>query len=380
MLSWCPFPRCARGIFFLALCTALPAPAAPYRPADDAQVLERVPPRPPQTARGSSIEQAVARARAAIETARAEGDPRWLGYAEGLLQPWWQRPDPPAAVRLLRATILQSRHDFGAALADLAAIAADDPAYAQAQLTRATVLRVQGRYAEAARACAELVGRTDDFVATLCETAIKGLSGQLPAALADLAALESVAPTRPPGVRDWFAAEFAEALERNGHMPMAEQVYRAALARSADLGLRGAYADLLLAQGRSVEAVALLREDARSDWLALRLLRAQQATGTIDAALQLRIEEGFAAAERRGESPHLREQALYALHVLRQPVRALDLARRNWMTQREPADHLLFAQAAQAAQRPGALAPLREWLAQTQFQDERLRALLQAAP
>ena len=365
-----------RGIFLAAALVPVVAGAAPYRPTEDAQVLERVAPGRQRLPVTADLNSAVTEARSFIERARAEGDPRWLGFAEGVLQPWWAQAAPPPSVRLLRATLLQSRHRFAEALADLDAIPTGDTAYPQAQLTRATVLRVQGRYAEAAEACARLVGRTDDFIATLCETAVKGLRGQLGSAVKDLRALENFSASRPSALRGWLAAELAEALERSGDPAGAENIYRTALSTSEDLNLRAAYADFLLAQYRSAEVLDLLRSVTQVEALALRLLLAQQAMEKPDPKLQARLAETYAAARRRGEQPHLREEALFTLHIRGDAQHALRLAQENWNDQREPPDALLLAQAALTAGQPQVLEALREWVRTTGYEDARLQDLL----
>ena len=86
-----------------------------------------------------------------LSRARATGDLRFLGYAEAILAPWRAAGSRcPCQVLVLHATILQSRHAFMPALAELdRGATAADPDNAQAWLTRATVLRVLGRYDEA---------------------------------------------------------------------------------------------------------------------------------------------------------------------------------------------------------------------------------------
>jgi len=141
--------------------TATAAIAAPYVPTDDAQVLERLPGgtaaqlrqlKSMQAARAAApndLSRATELATANIRASRVEGDPRFLGYAQAALAPWWKDPAAPTAVLLLRATILQSSHQFEPALADLARVLEREPKHAQALLTRATVLTVMGRYREA---------------------------------------------------------------------------------------------------------------------------------------------------------------------------------------------------------------------------------------
>ena len=87
-----------------------------------------------------------------IVRARAEADPRFLGYAEAALGYWSNLAQPPASVLVVRATIRQSNHDFARALADLDLAVKLDPNNTQAWLTRASIFQVQGRYTEAKRA------------------------------------------------------------------------------------------------------------------------------------------------------------------------------------------------------------------------------------
>src|SRR2546430_1548472 len=122
--------RAAAGVFALTLCSF--AVAAPFVPADDAQVLERLPERASASNRELSrlrsavaaapndVASAVALANAYYAVSRAEGDPRYLGYAQAVLRPWWNDAQAPTPVLVARATILQSNHEFDRALADLA--------------------------------------------------------------------------------------------------------------------------------------------------------------------------------------------------------------------------------------------------------------------
>src|SRR3569833_996448 len=108
------------------------AGAAPYTPADGGDVLEQLPFNASDTTaaelrglrraltaspRDAAFAERVARRY--IQQSRLDSDPRYLGYAEAALKPWWKMPEPPVGVLVLRAVILQARHQFGAALTDL---------------------------------------------------------------------------------------------------------------------------------------------------------------------------------------------------------------------------------------------------------------------
>jgi hypothetical protein len=56
-------------------------------------------------------------ARRYFELAMAQGDPRYVGYAEAALRN--AENDPPAEVLFVRGLLKQYRHDFNGALADL---------------------------------------------------------------------------------------------------------------------------------------------------------------------------------------------------------------------------------------------------------------------
>ena len=101
---------------FLLACVAglvwsAPACCAPFVPKDGGEVLERLRDRPfDATARElpklrtelardpQNLRLATTIARRYVDEARSQGDPRYLGYAEGALSPWWTLPQPPASV------------------------------------------------------------------------------------------------------------------------------------------------------------------------------------------------------------------------------------------------------------------------------------------
>ena len=178
----------------LAIAAGMGAAAAtPYVPGNDDEVLGRLPAGATHTSapirRQAEVRLDVALplAQFYISQARATGDLRFLGYAEAVLSRWRSQSPPDPAVLVLQATILQSRHAFEAALAELDAALRARPDDAQAWLTRATVLRVLGRYPEAGSACVQFARWGDAGVSLICEQSIQGLTGHLESAYATLA-------------------------------------------------------------------------------------------------------------------------------------------------------------------------------------------------
>jgi len=380
-------PARAGLLLCAALLAAAPACARPTTPTHDDEVVERLSPRAPALraqraalARGAlPLPQAVAAARQAIERARRDGDPRELGIAQAMLAPWWAQADAPPAVRLLRATLQQSQHRFDAALAELQALW-DAPATpldirAQAGLTRATVLQVLGRHAQAQAACAELLqprfaplGAAVGLAARACVAELRSLSADPRAAAAELQALAQAAPGDA-----WLALLRAELAERQGDHRSAESLFRQASAGGGVYAL-AAFADWLLDRDRPREALALLAAGpADADALLLRRAIALHRLRAPEAAATARLLQArFDAARQRGENLHAREEARLALEVQGDAPRALVLALAQWALQKEPADAVLLWRAAQAAGQPAAAAALRGWLPDPAAADVRL--------
>jgi predicted Zn-dependent protease len=307
-----------------------------------------------------------------INEARTSGDLRFLGYAEAVLAPWVSREPAVPAALVLQATILQSRHEFTAALAMLQRSLAARPDDPQAWLTRATVLRVLGKHDDALAACAELRERAGAPVTLICEQGVRAQRGALADAYQRLSTLDD--RTLPAEVRTWRASELGEMAAHAGREQDAELWFRQALALApGDFYVRAAYADLLLRQRRAHEAVALLAGRESIEPLLLRLALAQQQLQDPGLARsRQRLDAAFTAEEQRGESVHGREHARSLLELEGQPREALRVALRNWQVQREPDDLLVLVMAARASGTPQAAGPALA-LAQAQgLQDARI--------
>jgi hypothetical protein len=376
-------------IGLLLVAAPLAARAEPFVPDDDATILARVP-----AARDRGVRELAARraqlaeqpanldlalplAAAYIARGRSAGDPRYNGYAQAALAPWWDLAEPPIPVLILRATLEQRRHDFAAALGDLERVLARRPGHPQALLSKATILGVQGEPARALASCAALAGRVARLIAAACTAGAQGLAGGARDGYRLLAEELRRAPRAGPVLRVWALTILGELAGQLGDAAAAEQHFRDALALGLhDPYLLGAYADLLLDHNRPAEVVALLAGEVGIDPLLLRLTLAEQrqdagALGEHVALLQARFE----AARRRGDSVHLREEARFTLHLLERPGAALELARRNWARQREPADARILLEAALAAGEPAAARPVLDWLEATGLEHVRIKAL-----
>jgi tetratricopeptide (TPR) repeat protein len=360
-----------------------------YIPADDSVVVERLRDQP---LRRTDIEFRSARARLrtaptvlplalevarqAIAIARRDGDPRFLGYAQAALGPWFAQVDPPASVRLLRATLLQSVHQFQPALDEINGVLNRQPHDAQAWLTKASILQVLGQYDEAQSSCEQLPSLGAGFYAEACLAELQSLTGHAAQGHQRLMALRE---TSHGGVETtWLSLVLAEMEERMGDFMSAELHYREALAANPDAYTKAAYADFLLDRHRAPEVITLLEREQRADPLLLRLALAYRAEhrAELGAAINA-LQSRFDAAQLRGDRVHLREEARFELALLDRPRIALPLAVEDWSVQKEPADALILLQAATAAEQPQQALGVVTFLHANHWLDQRLAQWLQ---
>lgn len=378
-------PRAQRGrlcgLIAVALLGAVYLPraqASPYVPSSDSVMLAELPAGTRYTdlaarrlARGR-LDVAVPLAQFYIQQSRLSGDLRYLGYAQAVLAPWVnQRPAAPDAL-VLHATVQQSRHEFSAALATLDLALLVRPNDPQALLTRATILRVLGRYREASAACEQFARSVDPRLSALCIQSLRGLNGHLDSAYAALLQLS------PQGwlnaEKSWLYSELGEMAVRLGLDADAQRWFQQDLNLApADFYVRAAYADLLLRQGRAAEALTLLQGQESFEPLLLRIAIAQKQLHDPRLALSsARLKAAFAAETQRGEAVHRREQARFLLEVEDQPKLALAAASENWAVQREPDDVLVLVAAARAAGNPAAAEPALDFVRSEGLRDARI--------
>ncbi|THD02592.1 hypothetical protein B1810_13655 [Panacagrimonas perspica] len=370
----------------------LVADAAPRVPQDDREVLERLPLviggalrelrplREAVSADPRNLALATQLARRYVEIGRTEFDPRYFGYAEAALDPWFHQDVPPPEVLLLRGLLHQQRHDFDRALADLATLLRHDPRNAQAWLIRGGILQIRGDLPEALRHCAAVFSQPQyRFAATTCLCKSLSLDGHADQGYSLLRRALEDAPDAPAAERSWAWTLLAEMAQRRGLPDQAEAHFQSALRiGSRDRYLLMSYADFLLDRGQADKVRTLLIEETRADSLLLRLSLAEQALGLEPRAHIALLEARFEASRQRGDSAHRGEEARMRLHLLGQPAEALQLAQGNWMTQREPRDARILLESAIAARDPLAAAPVLASMQESGLEDVRLARLAEA--
>ncbi|MDD4942868.1 MAG: hypothetical protein PHQ13_04940 [Rhodoferax sp.] len=368
---------------------ATPSQAAPRTPADDTEVLERLPLRPgnatsahlaalrAQVARTPTDAEATrALAQAYFDQAMAQGDPRYIGYAQASLQPFAKTMT--AELLLVRGQLKQYSHQFEAALADFAAALQANPQLAQAQAWRGAIFLVQANYPAAREVCQALhsLGRT--ALGGACQGLLQAYTGDLGRAQATLQ--QALNASLDADSQLWLHTRLGEVAHWRGQPAQAEQHFKAALALGLDDGyLLAAWSDFLLDTARPADVVQLLKPWAASDSLLLRLAQAEQQLNLPTAAAHLQaMANRFEAARLRGDVTHRAEEARFELQLHANPQAALLLAQANYQVQREPRDARILLQAALAAKAPVQAQAALDWLRSSGFEDTRLQAMAKA--
>jgi len=371
---------------------AVAARAAPYVPKDDSVVLEHLPVRPSDpvarelkqlradlAANPRGRATAVRLAERYFALANAEGDPRYVGYAEAALKPWWDLPAPPLDALVMRAILKQYSHDFSGAMHDLAAATREDPENSRAWSWRAAIDMVQADYEAARKDCLALANIESDLYAVGCMAYLDGTTGKAASAYRTLSAALARETDISPGLKVWALTRLAEMSLRMGNAKQAEEHFRAAYFEPInDQFLLAAYADFLLDRGRPDEVIPLLVDWVRSDILLLRLALAEKALKRPKAGEHIEaLRSRFDAAALRGDKLHQQEEARFNLYLLGNGQKALALAQENWKLQREPRDARILLEAALAMKDPGAAQGALDWLDRSGHEDPGLRATAQ---
>ncbi len=363
--------------------------AVPYIPEDDETVLETLPlardPRQRQLRQWQhqlskdphNLSLAIRLANYYLKLGHSEADPRFDGYARAALQPWWGKPTPPTEVLLIRAMLAQRGHQFDEALEDLKQVLRSQPYHPQAWLTQAVIHQVRGRYSEGQQSCWPLLRLVNSLVSTSCVANISSINGQAQNSYDTLLKSYEQHHSATSEEQLWALTILAETAARLGNYAQAEEHFQQALALNRkDTYLLGAYSDYLLDQDRATEVQFLLQENIRPDGLLLRLTLAAQRLQSFQFKNYLdRLSSRFADSRLRGDSRHLREEARFTLHLLKQPQKALQIAQENWKVQREPWDTRILLEAALLSGNTRAAQPVLEWLKTVKLEDEQIRHL-----
>jgi Tfp pilus assembly protein PilF len=378
---------CRLTILLLAFLAPLAALPAPYTPANDSVVVERLPASAsdPSVRRVDSLRKQLAArpgdstlrleiARRYFDLAMAQGDPRYVGYASAAIAPLASSAVNDAGYWLAKGLIQQYSHDFTGALQSLGKASELDPQSPEPIAWQAAIHMVQAQYDRALANCTRLVPLAHPLLAQGCTAYVQANTGHLAPAYSSLEREFAAADSIAPELALWVRTRLAEMAIRLGRFDDAQAHFQQALGLGiADQFLLGAYADFLLLRQRPAEVITLLADWERSDILLLRLaLAGRVANDSRAAGWATQLRDRFVAAEQRGDRLHEQEAARFELDIEARPAKALELAARNYQVQKEARDAEILLRTALAAKQPKAAQPALDWLRTTGYEDPTL--------
>ncbi|MCL7942554.1 tetratricopeptide repeat protein [Marinobacter sp. ATCH36] len=308
-----------------------------------------------------------------IVQSRNTGDPRFLGYAEGLFQQW--PGEMTARLQVLRATMKQSLHQFDAARQDLDTVIADsdDPQQRnQARLLLANLELVQGNYKQAREHCTRLQETYPGLVSASCVAQVKARTGNAPDAYNTLREQVRSANTRDVTGRLWAEGTLGDIAAQLGKDETTDHWVAVLGVTPDDLYTRSQLADWHLEHGNKARVLELTEGYESVDSLAVIRAIALKRSGAPQAdTLISDLRERFAEARWRGTLLHQRDVARFQLDIEENPADALENAVNNWSDQREPLDTRLVLRASSAAGDQQQQQEIREWLEQQRQTDAR---------
>jgi tetratricopeptide (TPR) repeat protein len=354
--------------------------AAPYRPTNDAEVIDTLPAgsatyqsRMQISSKGKLPFSVVAPQITALLTrSYSQGDPRAIGQADSLLEPYKNLNTPE--VMMDRATILQANHHFDEAKAVLQSILKKIPNQPDSVLMLSSINLVQGRFDEARKECDGIRDMGLMVIRFACIGQVDAMTGKIYSTKDTLFQLSQINDGLDAGQLRWLDLMLADIALRLNDPVLAKAVFeRLDMTTAPSLTAR---ADWLLDHRYWAETKNLLESHKDNDALLVRLVMSEVQLKSSNAQADFKLlGERIKVWNERGETAHQREQAMYAM-MLNPPEIALDLARSNWQKQRETADVTIYTNAAIRARSVSDMKIIQDWIKQTGFEYPRLTQVL----
>lgn len=374
---------CISVLCSFGLAIPIAANAAPYRPSSDAQIIETLP-KGSLTFQNRPIIQKNAKppfakiepqVKALLAQAYTLGDPRALGQAEALMQPY--RQDTSPQIRLIRANIYQANHQFDDARRELGAILKQIPNQPDSVLMMSSIDLVQGHFAAARQTCNQLTDMGLLVLRMGCIAQVDSMTGKLKQSAATVKQLMQLNHGLTIEQQRWLGLILADMALRLNDAQLAELAF-SQLDQSSAPALM-AKADWLLSHQQWAAVKQLLAAHTDNDSLLLRLLISERHLKDPNASLHFKLlGDRIRVWQERGEVAHQREAAQYALLTVNSEL-ALSLARLNWQKQRETADVLVYSNAALRNKSHADIKIIQDWMKKTGFEYSQLSKVLAQA-
>jgi hypothetical protein len=336
----------------------------------------------------NSLNETIEHAYQNLELARQYADPRFYGYTEALIAPWLitsgsSNDKPPLKILLVQAIIEQAKHNFNDALTLLDTILTEDPGNSQALLTRASLLQVMGKYAQASQDCKALVGTIPNSISFPCIASVASMNGQLAKSYSLLKKIAEHTTgsltTVDTSQKRWLLVLLGDMADRLGDTRASQSYLMAAThCLCADSYANEAYADFLIQQKEYIKMIDFSNQVAPTIGMMVRQnLAYSQINDPKASIVAKKIGNLFFQAKSRKGIQHYREQAYYALYVEKNMTNALVLSKINWQRQKEPLDFRLYLQAALHTKSTTDINLITRWMQINKLEDVHLDTLLE---
>ncbi len=386
-------------IFFslLATCFSTVTAALPYTPSSLDEVLVRLPDSmvalrlatptkssdelldPSENKRITNpLSQQLKKAQKFLKLAQQDNDPSWYGYAHAALAPWWNNNIELPQLALLKAIILQQRHEFPEALLEINKVLLLQPRNVQARLIRAQVNMMQVQYGLAAKDCQEILWLENPVMGINCLAQVEGLTGKGQKAMEKLTDSINSSLDLNEILLVELHISLATIAHRYNDSALALSHYQQAYAiRPNNNYLLEQYSDFLMENRRENLLLALFSNSSMSiDLKIKRVQLLQNMEEIVPSNLIVELTDFFENAKtRKNLFPH-KEYAKWLLLTTQDYDQALNAAMDNWAMQKAPGDALLVLQAALASQQLQRAGPVMSWLKDTGLYDYRIEATL----
>mgnify|MGYP000375850608 CR=1 FL=1 len=385
------------SLSLMALCVSIGTAALPYTPTSLDQILVRLPDSivalrlatPIKLSEdlieagekkrvSTQLTEQLKKAQEFINLAQQDNEPSWYGYAHAALAPWWDNSINLPKLALLKAIILQQRHEFPEALLELDKVLLLQPRNVQARLIRAQVNMILAQYGLAIKDCQQILWLENPVMGINCLAQVQGLTGKGQQAMKRLnASLNSKFELSETQLLELHIS-LATIAHRYDDSALALFHYQKAYAiRPNNNYLLEQYSDFLIENRQAGLLLDLFVNNKSS--LDLKIKRVQflkQSGVTVPSNLMLELTEYFSDAKiRKNLFPH-KEYAKWLLLTSHEYERALNSALENWAMQKAPGDALLVLQAAVLSQQLQRAQPVILWLKNTGLYDYRIEAKL----
>jgi len=280
-----------------------------------------------------------------LDKAKVSGDMRYISYSENRLKSWLEVSPKSENARLLDASIKQYNHELSVAIQILESLLDEHPNNNKAWSLLSNLQLLTGNYSSAKNSCRQLSASSSLTDAIVCQSNIMIRTGDLDKADKALKTLLPMINTMPVQGQIWLYTSLVEINIQHGYDKQAKDYIDQALKLVADNNLNDNYlmrihVDYLVDRSQLKQAFNLIKDKKNDSSIMIRSAIIAKKLGytTIYEKNKITLTQMFEVENRRGQSLHLREQALFTLLILNKPEAAYAIAQKNWALQKEQED------------------------------------------